>query len=107
MLYALEAQGSVSRAGHHCTYRPARTSLGRAVRTMSMSMSMDRVVHPTRRRPGESGGLGPTLPLTPTPTLPGGDQVSRATFFFQSPTAELCDREVVFTCVGGEWRAEG
>ena len=37
----------------------------------------------------------------------GGDQVNRATFFFQSPTAELCDREVVFTCVGGEWRAEG
>ena len=37
----------------------------------------------------------------------GGDQVSRATFFFQSPTAELCDREVVFTCVDGEWRAEG
>eukprot|EP00321_Phaeocystis_globosa_P019173 CAMPEP_0118823840 /NCGR_PEP_ID=MMETSP1162-20130426/10179_1 /TAXON_ID=33656 /ORGANISM="Phaeocystis Sp, Strain CCMP2710" /LENGTH=136 /DNA_ID=CAMNT_0006754455 /DNA_START=49 /DNA_END=459 /DNA_ORIENTATION=- len=37
----------------------------------------------------------------------GGDQVSRATFFFQSPIAELCDREVAFTCVGGEWRAEG
>ena len=74
---------------------------------MSMSMSMDRVVHPTRWRPGESGDLGLPLPLTRTPTLPGGDQVSRATFFFQSPTAELCDREVVFTCVEGEWRAEG
>ena len=37
----------------------------------------------------------------------GGNQVSRATFYFQSPTAALCDREVVFTCVDGEWRAEG
>lgn len=37
----------------------------------------------------------------------GGDQVTRAVFFFQHPTQELCDREVVFVCAGDEWRAEG
>ena len=36
-----------------------------------------------------------------------GDQVRTAVFFFQHPVLEGCDREVAFTCVGGEWRAEG
>lgn len=36
-----------------------------------------------------------------------GDQVQTAVFFFQHPILEGCDREVAFTCVGGEWRAEG
>lgn len=36
-----------------------------------------------------------------------GDETDRTTFFFPHPTLESCDREVVFVCVGGEWRAEG
>ena len=36
-----------------------------------------------------------------------GDQEKRAIFFFPHPTLERCDREVVFVCVDGEWRAEG
>ena len=36
-----------------------------------------------------------------------GDQKTRAVFFFPHPTLERCDREVVFVCVEGEWRAEG
>ena len=36
-----------------------------------------------------------------------GDQEQRAIFFFPHPTLERCDREVVFVCVEGEWRAEG
>jgi hypothetical protein len=37
----------------------------------------------------------------------GGDQVKVACFFFAHPTLDGCDREVVFTCSAGEWRAEG
>ena len=36
-----------------------------------------------------------------------GDQETRAVFFFPHPTLARCDREVVFVCVEGEWRAEG
>ena len=36
-----------------------------------------------------------------------GDQEQRAIFFFPHPTLARCDREVVFVCVEGEWRAEG
>jgi hypothetical protein len=36
-----------------------------------------------------------------------GNQTTRAVFFFPHPTLERCDREVVFVCVEGEWRAEG
>lgn len=36
-----------------------------------------------------------------------GDQVTRASFFFSHPLLEKCDREVIFACVGGEWRADG
>ena len=36
-----------------------------------------------------------------------GDQVSRAVFYFEHPLLEKCDREVIFVCNGGEWRAEG
>lgn len=36
-----------------------------------------------------------------------GDQVNRAVFFFSHPLLEKCDREVSFTCINGEWRAEG
>ena len=36
-----------------------------------------------------------------------GDQKKRAIFFFPHPTLARCDREVVFVCVEGEWRAEG
>ena len=36
-----------------------------------------------------------------------GDEKTRAIFFFPHPTLERCDREVVFVCVEGEWRAEG
>eukprot|EP00560_Eucampia_antarctica_P007719 CAMPEP_0197827660 /NCGR_PEP_ID=MMETSP1437-20131217/4395_1 /TAXON_ID=49252 ORGANISM="Eucampia antarctica, Strain CCMP1452" /NCGR_SAMPLE_ID=MMETSP1437 /ASSEMBLY_ACC=CAM_ASM_001096 /LENGTH=156 /DNA_ID=CAMNT_0043428597 /DNA_START=57 /DNA_END=530 /DNA_ORIENTATION=+ len=36
-----------------------------------------------------------------------GDQESIATFFFEHPNFKGCDREVGFTCIGGEWRAEG
>ena len=36
-----------------------------------------------------------------------GDQVTDAIFFFQNPIYKECDREVSFTCLGGEWRAEG
>ena len=36
-----------------------------------------------------------------------GNQEKRAVFFFPHPTLERCDREVVFVCVAGEWRAEG
>jgi hypothetical protein len=36
-----------------------------------------------------------------------GDQVTRAVFFFQHPLQQMCDREVSFVCVNGEWRAEG
>ena len=36
-----------------------------------------------------------------------GNQEKRAVFFFPHPTLERCDREVVFVCVEGEWRAEG
>lgn len=39
----------------------------------------------------------------------GGDQVTRAVFFFEHPLLQGCDREVTFVCSGGggEWRAEG
>ena len=36
-----------------------------------------------------------------------GNQKTRAVFFFPHPTLERCDREVVFVCVEGDWRAEG
>ena len=36
-----------------------------------------------------------------------GNQTTKAVFFFPHPTLERCDREVVFVCVEGEWRAEG
>ena len=36
-----------------------------------------------------------------------GDQEKRTVFFFPHPFLERCDREVVFVCVEGEWRAEG
>ena len=36
-----------------------------------------------------------------------GDEKTRAIFFFPHPTLARCDREVVFVCVEGEWRAEG
>jgi len=36
-----------------------------------------------------------------------GDQATSARFFFQHPLLPGCDREVAFTCVGGEWRADG
>lgn len=36
-----------------------------------------------------------------------GDQESTATFFFEHPNFEGCDREVSFTCIGGDWRADG
>ncbi len=36
-----------------------------------------------------------------------GDQTSQAIFFFEHPTLKGCDREVGFSCVNGEWRAEG
>ena len=36
-----------------------------------------------------------------------GDEKTRAVFFFPHPSLERCDREVVFVCVDGEWRAEG
>lgn len=36
-----------------------------------------------------------------------GDQKTRAIFYFQHPLIEKCDREVVFICKNGEWRAEG
>ena len=36
-----------------------------------------------------------------------GDEKTRAVFFFPHPSLERCDREVVFVCVGDEWRAEG
>ena len=36
-----------------------------------------------------------------------GDQTSQAIFFFEHPTLKGCDREVSFSCVNNEWRAEG
>jgi hypothetical protein len=36
-----------------------------------------------------------------------GDQVNKATFYFVHPLLQNCDREVVFNCVNGEWRAHG
>ena len=36
-----------------------------------------------------------------------GDQKTRASFFFNHPLLEKCDREVTFVCIQGEWRAEG
>jgi hypothetical protein len=36
-----------------------------------------------------------------------GDQVTRAIFYFSHPLLTSCDREVVFVCLKGEWRAEG
>lgn len=36
-----------------------------------------------------------------------GDQVTQAVFFFRHPLQQMCDREVSFICVNGEWRAEG
>mmetsp|Transcript_10983 Transcript_10983/g.17260 ORF Transcript_10983/g.17260 Transcript_10983/m.17260 type:complete len:114 (+) Transcript_10983:181-522(+) len=36
-----------------------------------------------------------------------GDQTTNATFFFKHPTLRNCDREVVFVCTDGDWRAEG
>ena len=36
-----------------------------------------------------------------------GNQTTKAVFFFPHPFLERCDREVVFVCVEGEWRAEG
>jgi len=35
-----------------------------------------------------------------------GNQTTKAKFMFQHPTQAMCDREVVFTCVNGDWRAE-
>ena len=35
-----------------------------------------------------------------------GDQASQAIFSFEGGI-DGCDREVAFTCVNGEWRAEG
>ena len=35
------------------------------------------------------------------------DDSSRVVFFFEHPLLDKCDREVVFTEVGGVWRAEG
>jgi len=42
-----------------------------------------------------------------TVTRIAGDQTTTVTFFFPHPLQAKCDREVVFVCVGGEWRAEG
>jgi len=36
-----------------------------------------------------------------------GDQTRSATFVFPHPLQPMCDREVVFICSAGEWRAEG
>jgi hypothetical protein len=36
-----------------------------------------------------------------------GDQTTKAIFFFEHPILKGCDREVVFICTQGEWRAEG
>ena len=36
-----------------------------------------------------------------------GDQVNNAVFYFEHPLLPKCDREVAFSCKGGEWRAEG
>mmetsp|Transcript_40346 Transcript_40346/g.49156 ORF Transcript_40346/g.49156 Transcript_40346/m.49156 type:complete len:174 (+) Transcript_40346:212-733(+) len=36
-----------------------------------------------------------------------GDQVETAVFYFRHPTFKDCDREVIFVCKDGEWRAEG
>ena len=36
-----------------------------------------------------------------------GDQVTNAIFYFEHPLLAKCDREVAFSCKGGEWRAEG
>ena len=36
-----------------------------------------------------------------------GDQTTKAVFFCPHPSLARCDREVVFVCVEGEWRAEG
>ena len=36
-----------------------------------------------------------------------GDQVTSAIFYFEHPLLPKCDREVAFSCKGGEWRAEG
>ncbi|KAJ1490131.1 hypothetical protein T484DRAFT_1884664 [Baffinella frigidus] len=36
-----------------------------------------------------------------------GNQTTKATFMFQHPTQEMCDREVAFVCEAGDWRAEG
>jgi hypothetical protein len=36
-----------------------------------------------------------------------GDQVRSATFVFPHPLQPMCDREVVFICSAGEWRADG
>jgi hypothetical protein len=36
-----------------------------------------------------------------------GDQVTKAVFYFTHPLLHMCDREVAFCCVNGEWRADG
>jgi hypothetical protein len=36
-----------------------------------------------------------------------GDQITKAVFFLAHPLIANCDREMGFTCVDGEWRAEG
>ncbi len=36
-----------------------------------------------------------------------GDQKTRATYYVQHPLIEKLGREVAFTCVNNEWRAEG
>ena len=36
-----------------------------------------------------------------------GDQITIAIFYFEHPLLAKCDREVRFSCRGGEWRAEG
>ena len=36
-----------------------------------------------------------------------GDQTTKAVFFFPHPSLARCDREVVFVCGAGGWRAEG
>lgn len=36
-----------------------------------------------------------------------GDQTTTAVFYFRHPKVEQMDREVVFVCTDGDWRAEG
>jgi hypothetical protein len=36
-----------------------------------------------------------------------GDQTTRCVFFLKHPLLANCDREMAFTCTGGDWRADG